>query len=145
VGRTDRIGLEEAVSGGALVSAARRTAPEVTSAAEVFAGAAERPALGRLLDDFLAELAFHLVNLTIAVDPQRIAVGGGMVRSWDVISPRLRVALDAAVPFPPELVLAAFPYDAPLIGALALGAEAAHERLVGVTAAPTQPDKSSPR
>jgi glucokinase len=144
-GLRDRIPLEEVVSGGALVSAARRTAPEVTGAAEVFAGAADRPALGRLLDDFLAELAFHLVNLTIAVDPQRIAVGGGMARSWDVIGPRLRVALDAAVPFPPELVLAAFPYDAPLIGALALGAEAAHERLVGVTANPTQPDKSSPR
>jgi glucokinase len=69
-----------------------------------------------------------------------------MVRSWDVIGPRLRAALDAAVPFPPELVPAAFPYDAPLIGALALGAEAAHERLIGITGIPTtQPDKSSPR
>jgi predicted NBD/HSP70 family sugar kinase len=126
VGRAlaDRIPLEEAVSGGALVSAARRTAPEVAGAAAVFAGAAGHPELGRLLDDFFAELAFHLVNLTIAVDPQRIAVGGGMVRSWDLVGPRLRAALDAAVPFPPELVPAAFPYDAPLIGALALGIEA---------------------
>jgi glucokinase len=140
-GLADRIPLEEVVSGGALASAARRAAPEVDSAAAVFAGAADHPALGRLLDDFLAELAFHLVNLTIAVDPQRIAVGGGMVRSWDVISPRLRVALDAAVPFPPELVPAAFPYDAPLIGALALGAEAAHERLAGVPGTPTPPPR----
>ena len=126
-GLADRIPLEEAVSGGALVSAARRTAPEMAGAAAVVDGAAGHPELGRLLDDVFAELAFHLVNLTIAVDPQRIAVGGGMVRSWDVVGPRLRAALDAAVPFPPELVPAAFPYDAPLIGALALGVEAAQD------------------
>jgi len=35
----------------------------------------------------------------------------------DVVSGR-------GVPFPPELVLAAFPYDAPLVGALALGIDA---------------------
>jgi glucokinase len=140
----DRIPLEEVVSGGALVSAARHTAPEVTGAAAVFAGAAEHAALGRLLDEFIAELAFHLVNLTIAVDPQRIAVGGGMVRSWDLIGPRLRAALDAAVPFPPELVPAAYPYDAPLIGALALGVEAANERLIGATAVTPHSEIPSP-
>jgi glucokinase len=48
-----------------------------------------------------------------------------MVRSWSRIAPTLRRALDAAVPFPPELVVAEFPFDAPLIGALALGVEAA--------------------
>ena len=28
------------------------------------------------------------------------------------------------MPFPPDLVMAAYPYDAPLVGALALAAEA---------------------
>jgi glucokinase len=136
VGRaaTERVPLEEAVSGGALVAAARRAAPHLDEPAAVFAAAADHPALGRVLGDFLDELAFHLVNLAIAVDPERIAVGGGMVRSWDLLGPRLRAALDAAVPFPPDLVPAAFPYDAPLIGALMLGAEAARERPGGVTA-----------
>jgi glucokinase len=130
VGRAEgeRVLLEEAVSGGALVAAAHRAEPAIGDPAAVFAAAAHHPALGRVLGDFLDELAFHLVNLTIAVDPARIAVGGGMVRSWDLIGPRLRAALDAAVPFPPDLVPAAFPYDAPLIGALMLGAEAARER-----------------
>ena len=109
----DRTPLEEAVSGGALVAAA---------GAAFFDRAPHEPAI---LDAFLTELAFHLVNLTIAVDPQRIAVGGGMVRSWDLIEAPLRAALDAAVPYPPELVTAAFPYDAPLIGALAHGVAAA--------------------
>jgi glucokinase len=134
LGEDERVLLEEVVSGGALVAAAHRAAPHLDDPAAVFAAAADHPAVGRVLDDFLDELAFHLVNLAIAVDPERIAVGGGMVRSWELIGPRLRAALDAAVPFPPDLVPAAFPYDAPLIGALMLGAEAARERRGGVTA-----------
>ena len=106
----ERIPLEDAVSGRALMSKA---------------GTEENAGLWEALDSLLDELSFHLVNLTIAVDPERIAVGGGMMRSWDRIGPRLRVALDAAVPFPPQLVPAAFPFDAPLIGALALALEAA--------------------
>ena len=38
-------------------------------------------------------------------------------------------AVVAAVPYPPELVVAEHPYDAPLVGALALGTIAARERL----------------
>ena len=72
---------------------------------------------------------FHVVNLAIAIDPARIAVGGGLVRSWPVIEAGLRRALRAAVPYPPELVIARFPHDAPLIGALTLGITAARARL----------------
>ena len=70
------------------------------------------------------ELSPHLVNLVIAVDPARVAVGGGMARSWGRLRGPLERALNSGVPFPPELVLAAYPFDAPLVGALALGAEA---------------------
>ncbi|MCQ4212971.1 ROK family protein [Streptomyces longispororuber] len=100
VGRTDRVPLEAAVSGKAL----RRGTPT---------------------PEFTRELAYHLVNLTIAVDPERIVVGGGMVRVWPALHDPLRAALDAAVPYPPQLVPAAQPYDAPLLGALALAVEAA--------------------
>jgi glucokinase len=95
---------------------------------DLLARAADDPRLGRVLDRFIAELSFHLVNLAIAVDPARIAVGGGMVRSWDLLRGGLRAALDAAVPYPPELVRAAYPYDAPLMGALALGLAALREQ-----------------
>ena len=44
---------------------------------------------------------------------------------WPMLGPVLQHALEVAVPFPPQLVTAAFPFDAPLIGALALGVEAA--------------------
>ena len=78
---------------------------------------------GTVLQEFVAELCFHVVNLVIALDPARVSVGGGMVRSWDVIGTALQQALDAAAPYPPELVVAAFPHDAALLGALALGVD----------------------
>ena len=45
------------------------------------------------MTEFVTELAFHVVNLVIAINPVRIAVGGGMVRSWD----RLRPGLEASI------------------------------------------------
>ena len=83
--------------------------------------------LDRLVTEFVAELAFHVVNLVIAINPVRIAVGGGIVRSWDRLRPGLQDALTAGVPFPPELVVARFPSDAPLIGAVGLAVDAARE------------------
>ncbi|WP_206301929.1 ROK family protein [Streptomyces sp. AcE210] len=109
-GSGDRIPLEDVVSGKALSQAAQAN------------GSTE---LAHHIGEFIDELAFHLVNLAIAVDPQRIVVGGGMVRSWAALHAPLRTALDAAVPYPPQLVPAAHPYDAPLLGALALAVEAA--------------------
>ncbi len=95
------------------------------SAAQVFEASPGDPRLDALLSDFVAELAFHVVNLAICINPARIAVGGGMVRSWDRLRPGLERALKAGTPFPPELTLARFPAEAPLIGAVALAADAA--------------------
>lgn len=117
--------LEDVVSGQALAAAGTARLGEPVTAADVFTLAHSRRDAAVLVDAFVRELAMHVVNLAIAVDPVRIVGGGGIVGSWAQISPELRRALDAAVPFPPELVLAQFPYDAPLIGALALGVEAA--------------------
>ena len=98
------------------------------SAADVFAAVPTDPRMASLVVDFVGELAFHLVNLTNAVDPQRIVVGGGMTAAWPLVHPALRTALDRAVPYPPELVRSASPDCAPLIGAIALGARAAASR-----------------
>ena len=125
----DRRSLEEAVSGRALIRDARQLAPLLETPAEVFAAATDNPRVARLLADFISELSYHLVNLTIAIDPARIVVGGGMVRSWDHLHSGLRRALDRAVPFPPELVQAQFPFDAPLMGAIALSTAAARDIL----------------
>jgi glucokinase len=117
VGDAGYLMLEEAVSGRALARLSGRPP------AEAFGGGAD-PRLAAIADQFTTELAFHVVNLAIAIDPVRIAVGGGMTRSWDRIRPRLDAALEAAAPYRPELVLAGFPFDAPLVGALALAVDA---------------------
>ena len=95
------------------------------AAADVLTASTAEPDLDQLASEFVAELAFHVVNLAILVNPVRIAVGGGLVRSWDRLRPGLEQALSAGAPFPPELVTARFPADAPLIGAVALAADAA--------------------
>jgi len=102
-----------------------RRAPQSMAAADVFGAAADEPGLDLLVSEFVSELAFHVVNLAISVNPARIAVGGGLVRSWERLRPGLEHALKAGTPFPPELVTARFPADAPLIGAVALAADAA--------------------
>jgi glucokinase len=121
-----RVLLEDMISGQAL---ARRAAGHTAhgrpmEAGEVFEASRREPELHRLVDDFIAELSFHVVNLAICVNPVRIAVGGGMVGSWERLRPGLQHALNAGVPFPPELVTARFPFDAPLIGAVALAVDA---------------------
>ena len=118
-----RIPLEDLVSGLALRRRASALGRELT-AAEVFSGGQQDPALDELITDFVDELAFHVVNLAILVNPARIAVGGGMTRSWDRIRPALAEALSRGVPFPPELVLADFPHEAALLGAVALAIDA---------------------
>lgn len=142
VGRTldQRIPLEGTVSGLGLARQAagqgpgparqagpgQQAGPPMT-AAGVFAASQGDPGLDDLLTSFGAELAFHLVNLAICINPVRITVGGGMVRSWERLRPQLEQALAAGVPFPPELVVAKFPYDAPLLGAVALAVDAAQD------------------
>jgi glucokinase len=123
-----RLPLEDMISGRAVARlAAQLSAPgsRVLSAEEVFRASADEPRLDLLVSEFVTELAFHVVNLAIALNPVRIAVGGGMVGSWDRLRPSLARALDAGTPFPPELVPARFPDDAPLRGAVALAVDAA--------------------
>jgi glucokinase len=108
--------LEEAVGGRAIGE--RGGAP---SAAAVFARAAQgEPAAVALLDDALDELAVHVANLAVLVDPVRIAVGGGMMGAAEPVLAALRRRVAQAAPFPPEVVPAHFVHDAALRGAIAL-------------------------
>jgi glucokinase len=140
-----RITLEDMVSGQAMQRRAGLRGQRLT-AAEVFATAGQNADLDDLITEFVDELAFHVVNLAIAVNPARIAVGGGITRSWDRIGPRLDEALRTAVPYPPELVLAHFPHEAPLLGAVALAVDAANDATPASDATPTEatPTEATP-
>jgi glucokinase len=113
-----RAPLEEAISGRFIGERGSLLLGEPLSAADVFAHSDTRARF--LVDETLAELATHVANLAILIDPARIAVGGGLMSSGDVILPALAFRLEYAVPFPPEIVPARFLNDASLHGAIAL-------------------------
>jgi glucokinase len=112
--------LEEAVGGRGLGGRASRLLGRPVTAGELFALAKENVEAKELVTAALDELSMHVANLAIALDPERIAVGGGLVRSADVLLPALADRLAHAVPFPPQLVAARFDQDAALLGAVAL-------------------------
>ncbi len=97
-----RAPLEEAIGGRFIGERASLLLGEPLSAAAVFAHPDMRARF--LVDETLAELATHVANLAILIDPARIAVGGGLMRSGDVILRALSFRLEYAVPFPPEIV-----------------------------------------
>jgi glucokinase len=115
--------LEEAVAGRGLGLRASELLGRPTTAADLFAD--REPAAKALLTEALDELAVHVANLAIAIDPARIAVGGGFMASADVLLPVVRARLAQAVPFPPELVTAQFDQDGALRGAIALAMDRA--------------------
>lgn len=121
--------LEHIVSGMGLAAAGSRRLARPVSALEVFSGSDTDSCLAEVVEDFVTWLALHLVNLSVALDPERIAIGGGLVRSWSRFAPRIDEALKAGAPFPPALVPAQYPYDAALLGALCLGTAAAGREL----------------
>ncbi|WP_052371448.1 ROK family protein [Amycolatopsis taiwanensis] len=116
--------LEEAVGGRGLGRRASERFGRPVTTAELFALARHDPVAERLVSEALDELATHVANLAIAIDPRRIAVGGGLVRSAAIVLPALRNRLSTAVPFPPELVSARFGQDSALRGAIALASGA---------------------
>jgi glucokinase len=124
--------LEERFSGAGLGATASAALGRRTGTDEVFAamraarrcggdaGAAvsgDDEALAALGEEALDLAARAVANLAIALDPEVIALSGGMLRSADVITPTLATALADLVPFPPRLVTAHFAEHAPLAGA----------------------------
>ncbi len=113
-----RAPLEEAIGGRFIGERASRLLGEPLSAAGLFIHPDIRARF--LVDETLAELATHIANLAILIDPARIAVGGGLMSSGDIIVQALALRLGYAVPFPPEIAPARFLNDASLHGAVAL-------------------------
>jgi len=123
-GRAAGSPLEESVGGRALGLRGGALLGHPITAAELFQVAEKDSGAARLVSKALDELAVHIANLAVAIDPARIAVGGGMMGSAEMILPALGRRLEQAVPFPPGLVPAHFVLDAPLRGAIALAADA---------------------
>ncbi len=120
----DRLSVEE-FAGGAGV---RRRAAAI-GVENGFAGLLQRDdaASRAMLDGILADICWHVTNLAILVDAEKIVLGGGYLRTPEPLLSRLRASLDRYVPYPPELEIGRFGSNGGLSGALALAVAAAHE------------------
>ncbi len=138
--------LEERFSGAGLAAAASALLGRPVDTAEVLGalagqggGAMQDPRLVQFAIEGMQTGARAIANLAIALDPQVIALCGGMLRSHAVIVPIVRDALEQFVPFPPRLVIAHFPDDAALAGACLLAYRAAGVAEPDELALPTTP------
>jgi glucokinase len=115
--------LEEMVGGKALETRAEVLfgGADLVAIAELFGGA--DGVVHRDVENILDALAIAIANLAVFVDPQTVAVGGGMMASARTILPAINRRLKEVVPFPPALVPARFAEDASLYGAVALAAD----------------------
>ena len=122
--RTDRRDLAEIAERPGASRPASAACAEIAWRLEAVSAARHAPArLEQAVEEFSETLAFQLVNLSLSLDPERIALGGELASWWLRIEATLSHALKSCVPHPPELVPAAFPRDGALIGALAAGLE----------------------
>lgn len=109
--------LEEFVSGSALSARTSALLGRPVSAREAFAIADDDARVAALIDDALRVLAVQIANVALMFDPSRIAVGGGMARVPRILT-GIEAMLARAVPYPPEVVPAAFEHGAALQGAV---------------------------
>lgn len=117
--------LESYVSGAAIARRASALLGRNVSTEEALEAGSMQADLKRMVDEAFDTLGAHLANLAIVIDPDRIAVGGGMAARHKRFFPHLTAILNSTVPFPPELVLSRFAQSGSLIGALLLASEAA--------------------
>jgi glucokinase len=144
--RDDRAPLEETFSGSGLQATATALLQRATATREIFAAMSSAPAgpsdnpmpsgdvarLAALGHRALDVAVRAIANLAVALDPEVVAVSGGMLRSAGQIMPQLAEALERLVPFPPRLVPAHFAEHAPLAGACLLA-----YRVAGLDEPPT--------
>jgi glucokinase len=109
--------LEEHVGGGALGTRVSALLGRQVTVAEAFDVAESDNRVKDLLDRALDTLAVDIANVAITLDLERIAVGGGLIHHCEWLA-SLSSVLRRAVPFPPDLVIARFSQDAPLVGAV---------------------------
>lgn len=113
----DRAPLEERISGrGVALWTGRELGRELTMA-ELMQGPASDPAVSGARARLLEELALWVANTAVVVDPERIVLGGGLMRCFTSVCERVQQTVDRVLPFRAEVVPARFGADSSLLGA----------------------------
>jgi glucokinase len=116
--------LEGLFSGTALGELAERLLGEGHQALDLFSSS--DATIRRALHERIAACAVQIANVAVALDVERIAIGGGLFRQASVLEPIIKQLIDEIVPFPPQVVAAQFAQDAPLWGAISMAMDAAN-------------------
>lgn len=114
--------VEEYVS-GAGVAARARTELGIDGGVAALTASVD-PRAAALLADLYDEVALHIANLAIALDPEVVVLGGGYARESDRMLATVADRIQAQVPYPPQLRVARFGADAAIAGAIALALQA---------------------
>lgn len=115
--------LEELFSGNALSQLAEHLLGHGRQPLDLFSSTDTD--VRKALELRIAACAVHIANLAVALDVERITVGGGLYRQAALLAPMIEQLIQRVVPFPPTLATAHFTHDAPLWGAFSMAMEAA--------------------
>ena len=122
--------LESAVSGAAVVAAARRAGSPLPSARDVFAAAeAGDPGAREVVAAEATIVAHALVSIVAVVDPELIVLGGGIGRAPGFAEAVLGRLAELS-PLVPEVRPSALGEDAVVDGCLAVGGDRLWERVL---------------
>lgn len=119
--------LENFVSGRAISERTSAMLGRHVTTREAFELRASVPEVAALINNALGALGLHVANMTLLLDPSRIVIGGGMARIPEIRT-IIRTALERAVPYPPEVQIAAFGHEAALQGAIVAATDAWAQR-----------------
>jgi glucokinase len=112
--------LEEFVGGHSINERIQQQFGDGVTITEIVDGARSNQEFQEFLNETLGEIAFHLTNLTIALDPERVVIGGGLIRARDIILPYLIRYFARFIPFPPTVIASHFAHNAGIMGAISL-------------------------
>jgi predicted NBD/HSP70 family sugar kinase len=112
--------------------------PGAVSARTVFAAAARGDAAAAaIVDELTARLGRGVANVATVIDPELVVLGGGIRNAGRAVLEPVERAVQAAVPFPPPVVLSQLGDDGSALGALRRALDAVDEQLFSfATAAP---------
>jgi len=125
--RYDRFGaLESLASATGVVERARQLMmqegeqiPQGLSAKDVFdAARRDDPLARKVVDDTIDYLSLAVVNVSAALDPEVIILGGGVSRSADLLIEPILQRIDGSIPFVPKIVASPLGRRAAVMGAI---------------------------
>lgn len=115
--------LEERIGGRGVDARTKSELGRAVGAAELLERSHQGPRAREFKERLISEIALWVANVAIVIDPARVVLGGGMMRSGDEIGRRVQETLTRIAPFAVEVVRARFGAESALLGAgaVALG------------------------